>query len=73
MLVHGDSQLVINQVQHIYQCKAVHLQPLCQKTETLMAGFEECRLEHVLRHMNKNADALANRAMDTQESFDLFL
>lgn len=44
--IRGDSLLVINQVQGIWQCKEARLQSRCQKARTLLQQFGEWRLQH---------------------------
>lgn len=44
--IHGDSLLVINQVQGLWQCKEVRLQTRCQQARTLLHQFGEWRLNH---------------------------
>ena len=51
-----------------YRVKNPKLQPLHREASGLMARFEHVRLEHVRREQNKEADALANRALDEQAS-----
>jgi ribonuclease HI len=62
--VYGDSMLVVRQVKGLWKVKGIHLRPLCDKARKLVAEFETCPLEHVLRAGNEAADALANRAVD---------
>ena len=42
--------------------------PARGQASTLRRGFEAAEIKHVRREQNKEADALANRAMDLQES-----
>jgi len=44
--IRGDSLLVINQVQGIWQCKEARLQTRCQQARTLLQQFGEWRLQH---------------------------
>jgi len=44
--IRGDSLLVINQVQGIWQCKETRLQTRCQQVRTLLQNFGESRLNH---------------------------
>ena len=59
-----DSQLIERQLIGEYRVKdeALYLQYL--KVQKLMQQFESVTFEHVPREKNKEADALANKAMD---------
>ena len=64
LLILGDSKLVINQVNGIFQCKSENLVPLYNKVKTFLSKLKEYKCEHILRDKNKVADKLANIAMD---------
>lgn len=71
--VYGDSKLIINQIKGVF--KANHEVMAQLKTEVLdlvedIKGSLTKNIEffHVLRGLNKDADALANRAMDEKLS-----
>jgi len=57
-----DSLLVVNQIKGIYKVKAPHLKPYFAKVKSLMKA--QWSIEHVYRDSNKDADSLANEAMD---------
>ncbi|HSN67692.1 MAG TPA: ribonuclease HI family protein [Thermoanaerobaculia bacterium] len=64
----SDSQLLVRQMLGEYRVKHPNLVPLfmeAQKMRRMFAGF---RIRHVLRAENKEADRLANRAVDSRES-----
>jgi ribonuclease HI len=42
--------------------------PLHREATALLRGFEEARVEHVRREQNKDADRLANKAVDEKSS-----
>lgn len=77
--VKGDSNLIINQMKGLYQCKHKDLKPLYSECNEMMNSIEkQCRqmaqqldvsFEHVYRQDNKEADALANEAMDTRKTW----
>ncbi|HCD32588.1 MAG TPA: hypothetical protein DER01_09280, partial [Phycisphaerales bacterium] len=48
--------------------KAPNLKPLHAKALELLAQFDHWSFDHVLRHLNKRADELANRAMDARKT-----
>ena len=66
--IFSDSELLVRQMKGQYRVKNSKLQPLYREASALVAGFERVRLEHVPRAQNKEADALANRALDEQAS-----
>jgi len=61
--VQGDSQLVINQMNGLYQCSSPNLIELYQRAKELETNFEKVYYEHILRHLNKRADHLSNVAI----------
>ncbi len=64
LLVHADSELLVHQMNGRYKVRAPHLQPLHGEARRLAAGLARFRIEHVPRAENKDADRLANKAMD---------
>ena len=60
----GDSELIIKQVIGEYQVRAANLIPLHNKVKVLEQNFDEIKYEHVKREFNKQADKLANMALD---------
>jgi len=59
-----DSELVVKQVAGEYQTKAPHLKPLKDKVQRQMKWFAACELCHIPREKNREADRLANQAID---------
>lgn len=64
--IHGDSQLVINQVKGTWKLKSENLRPFLAKSKKLIAAFDRVNLEWIARASNHLADAAANRCMDTR-------
>lgn len=62
--VRSDSQLLVRQVDGQYRVKAAHLVPLFLKVLQLKRSIPNLRVTHVRREKNKDADRLANRAID---------
>jgi ribonuclease HI len=62
--IKSDSELLVKQMRGEYRVKNPGLQPLFQQARTLAEGFERIVYEHVRREQNKEADRLANIAMD---------
>jgi ribonuclease HI len=61
---HLDSELVVKQLNGDYKVKNLELKPLFLRIQELRCCFESICFIHVRREYNKQADALANRAMD---------
>jgi probable phosphoglycerate mutase len=65
LLIRMDSKLVIEQLKGAYKVKHPNLIPRYLEVKNVLARhFGTVRFEHVLREFNKDADALANKAMD---------
>jgi ribonuclease HI len=64
--IRSDSELLVKQLRGDYRVKSPGLLPLYQEALRLMRGLPRVTVEHLRRALNKDADALANRAMDTR-------
>lgn len=65
LAIRMDSKLVIEQLKGNYKVKHPNLVPRYLEVKNLLArSFGTVTFEHVYRENNKDADALANRAMD---------
>ena len=60
----SDSELMVKQIQGKYQVKSPDLKPLFEEAKRRIARLEAFEITHALRHKNKDADRLANEAMD---------
>jgi probable phosphoglycerate mutase len=60
----SDSELMVKQIQGKYQVKSPGLKPLYEEAKRRIAKLEAFEISHALRHKNKDADRLANEAMD---------
>jgi probable phosphoglycerate mutase len=60
----SDSELMVKQIQVKYQVKSPDLKPLHEEAKRRIAKLEAFEISHALRHKNKDADRLANEAMD---------
>lgn len=65
--VFSDSELLVNQVNGRYRTTVPHLQQYLQEAIRLMREIGRVDVAHVRREFNKEADALANEAMDSRE------
>lgn len=62
--VRSDSELLVKQLRGEYRVKNEGLQPLYRDARALVARIGRVTFEHVPRERNKDADRLANLAMD---------
>ena len=60
----SDSELMVKQIQGKYKVNSPDLKPLWQEARNRIAKLQAFEISHALRHKNKEADALANQAMD---------
>jgi len=60
----SDSELMVKQVQGRYKVSSPDLRPMFEQARRQIAKLEGFEITHALRHKNKNADRLANLAMD---------
>jgi probable phosphoglycerate mutase len=68
LTVRSDSELLIRQMKGEYRVKDPKLRILHGEARRLVTAFVRVTLEHVPRENNKDADALANKAMDLKDS-----
>jgi probable phosphoglycerate mutase len=62
--VKSDSDLLVKQMRGEYRVKHPGLQPLWEEARRLARQIRQVQFEHVRREFNKDADRLANEAMD---------
>lgn len=60
----SDSELMVRQMTGQYRVNSPDLKPLYEKARSLVRKLDKFSIEHVLRAKNKQADQLANEAMD---------
>jgi ribonuclease HI len=66
--VRSDSELLVKQMRGEYRVKNPGLLPLYDDARGLMRKIRRVTFEHVRREFNKDADRLANEAMDEAAS-----
>lgn len=66
LTIYSDSQLLVRQVEGSYKVKAPHLVPIFLKVIQLRQALSSCQIHHVRREENRDADRLANLAIDTR-------
>lgn len=62
--VFSDSQLLVRQVSGEYKVKSAHLVPLFLQILALRRDLADFRISHIPREENRDADRLANLAID---------
>lgn len=60
----SDSQLLVRQITGAYRVKAAHLVPIFLKVMALRRQIPDFEIRHVRREENRDADRLANQAID---------
>ena len=66
--VYSDSELLVRQIRGEYQVKNPGLLELYRKSVQLIQRFEQFSISHVPREQNRQADKLANKALDLRAS-----
>ena len=64
--VRMDSQLIVRQLNGEYRVKEPSLKEQFMKVNNLKTDFPKIKFVHIPRKENKEADALANQAMDSK-------
>jgi len=65
--IFADSELMVNQLKGLYKVKNEGLRPLFNNAKELLRKFKVCNIEYVPREKNKEADELANKAIDSRD------
>ena len=62
--IESDSELLVKQMRGQYKVKSADLQPLFERAKKMSQSFASFQIRHVYREQNREADVLANEAMD---------
>ena len=62
----SDSELLVRQMQGRYKVKSPGLIDLYDRARALVRKLDHFSIDHVLRHYNKEADALVNQVLDSR-------
>ena len=62
--IQSDSELLVRQMQGAYKVKSADLKPLHERAQKAARALEFFAIEHVPRERNREADELANQALD---------
>jgi ribonuclease HI len=68
LVVHSDSELMVEQMNGRYRVKNPDLLALHNQAKKLAAQFEQVVIRHIPRSENSEADRLCNEALDNDES-----
>ena len=63
-----DSELMARQISGRYKVRSPGLRPLHEKAQAMIGRLESFSIRHVLREHNREADRLANQALDDAEA-----
>ncbi len=69
--INSDSELLVNQINGVYKIRKDHLLELYNKTRDLIKDFSEFKIRYISREQNKEADYLANIAMDCKKDGEI--
>jgi len=69
VIVHLDSELVTRQLNGEYKVKDAGLKPLFEKALSCLKSFDSFEIRHIERSKNKEADRLANKAINLSSLF----
>ncbi len=69
--IRSDSELLVRQMQGRYKVKSSDLKPLYERATKLARQLAYFVIEHVPREQNRDADALANVALDSGDTGNL--
>lgn len=61
---YADSELMVKQLNHEYKLSNENIQKLFLEIWNLMLDFKKVEVVHIPREKNKEADEMANKAMD---------
>ena len=67
--IFSDSELLVKQLKGSYRVKSKGLKPYFNEVRELLKYFSSWEIAHIPREQNMEADALANEAIDTRESY----
>ncbi len=59
-----DSLLVVNQTMRLWKIRNGKLQHFYDRIRPILKQFKSWKISHIVRKKNKDADALANKAID---------
>ncbi len=70
LTIRSDSELLVRQIAGQYRIKAPHLKGLHRQAMQMLEPFGHVEIEHISRNLNKEADALARKALEKARTVD---
>jgi len=67
VVLHMDSELVANQLKGEFRVKNNNIKPLFEQAIHLINGLDKIEIKHIDRSLNKDADKLANKAINLSD------
>jgi phosphoribosylglycinamide formyltransferase-1 len=68
--VFSDSELLVRQLNGQYKVKSEQVRPLYKQATALINEFESCKVRHIAREKNKEADKLVNQALNLESDVE---
>ena len=65
LVVKGDSNLVVQQMNGKFRVNADHIKPLYATAKNIIRNFDSIQFVHVYRHLNQRADELSNMGLES--------
>ena len=65
LVVKGDSNLVVQQMNGKFRVNADHIKPLHATAKNIIRNFDSIQFVHVYRHLNQRADELSNMGLQS--------
>lgn len=69
VVIHMDSELMSKHLSGEYRVKSPEIKPLFEKALGILKNFNSFEVKHVERSKNKDADRLANKAINLSSLF----
>ncbi len=70
LTVFSDSELLVRQINGRYKVKSEQIRPLFRQAVDLLGEFENWKVRHITREENKEADELANQALNLERDVE---
>ena len=67
VVLHMDSELVAKQIRGEFRVKNNNIKPLFEQAIHLINGLDKIEIRHIDRSLNKEADKLANKAINLSD------
>ncbi len=68
--IFSDSELMVKQIIGEYKVKSEKLEPLYYQIQRMLLSFDRWQIKHIPRALNKEADGLVNKVLDSKFGTD---